>query len=400
MYQSRSAAPRHLSYSIVSVDWANTPSSRAVYTVESTPPYVIKRRKPPAEGWNLRSLIDLSNEISRRTEGATLIAVDAVIGIPRRFAKLTRTKSFLRWLDKMAASGLLMSESQTPEEWSPARPFFRVPKGQGAKSAFENRFGGRNCTLRLVDNMTKGNSVFVLSGIPGVVGSGSRELWNQITSLSRFWRRKIKIWPFETSLESTQPPELILGESYPKALYGVALDNQRANASDRSPYRSVFIRKGIAKNRIERLDELISMQWIREFGVRIENLKHAQDSQDDFDALFVAAALLRIQLENKDLSSKYLDEKLEGGMLGTRDTEFSGKIYRTLPEAARTETTEITPTYFCPIDGCEMAFQNGRAGWDAHVSSLRRHPDWHPNVSSTRRRRELFKREFKDWFYD
>jgi len=35
----------------------------------------------------------------------------------------------------------------------------------------------------------------------------------------------------------------------------------------------------------------------------------------------------------------------------------------------------------CPIPGCRHIFKVGRLGWDAHVASLKIHPDWHPEVT-------------------
>jgi hypothetical protein len=71
------------------------------------------------------------------------------------------------------------------------------------------------------------------------------------------------------------------------------------------------------------------------------------------------------------------------------------------------ELLQVCPFYLCniraksfpcPIDGCEKIFQKTRGGWDAHVGSLKQHPQWYPEVIEPMQRTELFRREFTDWF--
>ena len=50
--------------------------------------------------------------------------------------------------------------------------------------------------------------------------------------------------------------------------------------------------------------------------------------------------------------------------------------------------------YPCPIPGCSKIFRNSRGGWDTHVGSLRKHPDWHPDVSNPEERKRIFKAEY------
>jgi len=52
----------------------------------------------------------------------------------------------------------------------------------------------------------------------------------------------------------------------------------------------------------------------------------------------------------------------------------------------------------CPIPGCTKVFHHSRGGWDAHVASHRKHSDWYPDIKSPRVRKELFRRDFGDWF--
>lgn len=54
--------------------------------------------------------------------------------------------------------------------------------------------------------------------------------------------------------------------------------------------------------------------------------------------------------------------------------------------------------YPCPIPGCPKVFHGSRGGWDAHVESLRKHPDWRPDVSDAEERKRIFRDEYGDWF--
>lgn len=53
--------------------------------------------------------------------------------------------------------------------------------------------------------------------------------------------------------------------------------------------------------------------------------------------------------------------------------------------------------YRCPIGGCTKVFRGSRGGWDAHVASPRIHPDWHPDVTDGKERKERFRAEYPDW---
>ncbi len=54
--------------------------------------------------------------------------------------------------------------------------------------------------------------------------------------------------------------------------------------------------------------------------------------------------------------------------------------------------------YSCPIPGCQKVFRDSRGGWDAHIASLKKHPEWHPEIDDLYERKALFKAEFSDWF--
>ena len=54
--------------------------------------------------------------------------------------------------------------------------------------------------------------------------------------------------------------------------------------------------------------------------------------------------------------------------------------------------------YSCPIPGCQKVFNGSRGGWDAHIASPKKHPEWHPEIDDPRDRKARFKTEFSSWF--
>lgn len=71
-----------------------------------------------------------------------------------------------------------------------------------------------------------------------------------------------------------------------------------------------------------------------------------------------------------------------------------------LPSAAPRPRVEAKGerSYQCPIPGCAKLFRGLRAGWDAHVGSVRLHPKWHPDIKDPEARRRQFKTEFHAFF--
>src|SRR5205085_11586914 len=103
-------------------------------------------------------------------------------------------------------------------------PFFRVPPGAGSRTAFElrARLAGASL-LREIERRLDAKSAFIVSGIPGTVGSGTLALWSELAPLLR-GARTFAVAPFEG-----QPPELVasrrvvVAELYPRACYSAAL---------------------------------------------------------------------------------------------------------------------------------------------------------------------------------
>ena len=54
--------------------------------------------------------------------------------------------------------------------------------------------------------------------------------------------------------------------------------------------------------------------------------------------------------------------------------------------------------YPCPILRCQKVFRDSRGGWDAHIASPKKHPEWHPEIDDPEGRKARFKAEFTGWF--
>ncbi|HUE86470.1 MAG TPA: hypothetical protein VMO26_10370 [Vicinamibacterales bacterium] len=181
---------------------------------------------------------------------------------------------------------------------------------------------------------------------------------------------------------------------------------------------------GKTKQRIRdaALGRLRSMRWLHERGVSLEGLPAALASEDNFDALFGAAALLRRAVDGAPIDEPDSDDPIaEGGILLTSAIDFFAPRRRfDVPDVPRlskhsTATAEPRPQlrpaptprstlsagqWTCPIPGCGKGFANGRSGWDAHVASLRTHPAWHLDIRDPEARKARFLHDFPDWCAD
>lgn len=50
----------------------------------------------------------------------------------------------------------------------------------------------------------------------------------------------------------------------------------------------------------------------------------------------------------------------------------------------------------CPI--CRYRFSTGILGWDKHVGTFDKHPDWHPELKLPAERQAVFAAEFPEFF--
>jgi len=297
---------------LVSADWGKEPRKRAAYVARPAPRWRIERAAPPGGGWSLAALTDLARAL--RAEGArsVLVGIDAVLGLPAAFARGAAIRDFPSGLAQLAGGGGLEKEATSPADWSVHTPFFRVPPGRGGLSGFVHAAGGRSGVLRQIELRTGAKPVFAVSGIPGTVGSGTRALWRELAPVLRDPRRDLRLWPFDGPLHALlEPGAAVLAETYPRASYAVALAPElpakpRALAKTRPAVRQ----KALAK--------LASAGWLRRHRVELRDLDAAQGSEDDFDALLVAAGLVRLLAERHALgSAEPVDPRAEGGILGT-----------------------------------------------------------------------------------
>ena len=213
--------------------------------------------------------------------------------------------TFVEWLASLAPCGGFFGESVSAEEWVPERPWFRVPPGPGGLNGYKARVRGG--MLRGIERATAGKPA--LSGIPGTVGSGTREFWRELAPLLRE-RRDFSVWPLER--ESEPPGEsggVVLCGTYPCLAYAAAL-------ADALPAPALVWAKTRGPARAEGCERLGRAGWIRQHGVRLDDVARARANEDDFDARFTAAAVLRCLVEDRPLvSDAWVDGVAEGSML-------------------------------------------------------------------------------------
>lgn len=296
---------------ILSADWAKDFGKRAVWAADVDARTI--GRVPPRGGWTLGSLLDGAEQRVRRP---VLVALDLVLGVPCAYfdrrvdvAGWDRSSNFVDWLPRAARSERFFDEVSNAREWSIARPFFSVPAGEGALRSFGETAGFD--LLRDVDQQCGGKPVFAVSGIPGSVGSATRALWRELAPMLES-ERDFRVWPFEGELNRLlRDAPIIVAEMYPRIAYAIAV------APELPTRPKVPRKKSDRSEREEWVSRLRAAPWIHRFDVRIADEAAAISSEDDFDSLFTAAALLRCLVENVPLASDVVDARAEGGILGT-----------------------------------------------------------------------------------
>jgi hypothetical protein len=295
----------------VAADWGREPRKRAVCVARREAGWRLRRPEAPPGGWNLAALIALGEALHQETGRAVVLGIDAVLGVPALVARAAGCPGFLAYLERLCSDGGLDAECARPAAWSAARPFFRVPAGRGGLSGFVHAAGGRSGLLRQVELRSGAKPVFALSGIPGSVGSGSRALWRELAPLLTRPGRGLRLWPFEGSLAAlADRGAVLLAEMYPRAAYAVAL-------APSLPAPPLPLTKTRAPVRAETLHRLARAPWLRAHGVTLECLVEARASEDDFDALMTAAALVRLAAEGRPLCGELVDPDAEGGILAS-----------------------------------------------------------------------------------
>ncbi len=372
---------------IIAVDWGKDARKRSAYMSDLHARLITRL---PFDG-RLSRLLDHAISL----QGPVLIGIDAAIGFPAAdWRALTRksetgVKSFTDFLLGDTLLPAFFNPVHTPADWSPQRPFIRPPSGRWSLKAFEAASNGG--FYRMVDRRLKAQPIFVTSGIPGSVGSGTRALWQELRELHE--GSGFRIWPFHGAInELLRNGRPVIAEIYPKACYGIAL-------SESLPAPLLSISKTRRPARQSAIDRLLASSWTSREKITIDALDEAVDNEDDFDAMISAAALTRLFLERAPLEkADDIESRIEGGVLGA--ASLSDKTAG-LPKS-HAGTGQHSPLSAlarrCPIPGCDHVFRKGRSGWDAHVASVRRHPDWYPDIRNAARRKELFRIEFPEWF--
>jgi hypothetical protein len=295
--------------SLVAVDWGKELPKRRAWSADRA-----RRTVRPLEVGRAT----LANVIAaaRALPGPVLLGLDAALGVPRAYfdaARLavpewSKAADFLSWIALAVPTPGFLDEVRAADEWSFARPFISVPRGEGALRRFWARAGG--ALLRAVDTATGAKSPFVVSGIPGTTGSGTRALWTELLPLLRE-ERDLGVWPFQGSLASIRARKRIcLAEIYPRVCYGLALESVL-------PARLRLIAKVQASARSLALTQLLAVSWFQESGVTVapDDLETARAHEDDFDAFISTVALLRCVLTGHPLDRRG-SFSVEGDILG------------------------------------------------------------------------------------
>ena len=292
----------------ISADWSKHAQKRAVCVADLRERRLF-RPAPPGQ-WDLGALLGLARSLS----GRVLIGIDVGLGVSRTYWKLTlqecpgsQPENFVQWLSGLDANGEFFTTVIHAEDWSVNRPWFAVPPGTGGLTAFVRRM--ENGLLRDLAVRTGAKPIFIVSGIPGTVGSGTRAIWRELIPLLRE-PRDFALWPFEGDVKFGHPKhEILLAETYPGLAYAAAL-------ADELPAAPLRVAKTSASERESACDLIGNASWVRENLVDLGELGAARASEDDFDALFTAAAVLRCVVESLPIVfPRWIDAEVEGSML-------------------------------------------------------------------------------------
>lgn len=301
-------AVRTVPDAIICSDWSKNPASRQAWIAE---PRASRLRPLLGRSWTFRTLVQAG--ASELREGFVLVAFDAPIGVPASYLDAARTifdledrATFIDWLPAAFARAGFCDPVRTPEDWSPARPFFQVQAGEGGRKLFEVAAAAYGIDLwRGIERETRGNSVFAF-GLPGQVAPAAQALWRELVAALD---TGVAIWPFDGSIEELAARRSVIAcEIYPRAAYGTALGAAL-------PARPRSIAKTNPEVRAVEVVSLKGAEWVRTWDVEIEDDALAVESEDHSDALMTAAAVLRLTLDCLPLTTFESDSVAEGAIL-------------------------------------------------------------------------------------
>jgi hypothetical protein len=294
---------------IICADWSKHPTRRRAWLADV---HERRLRRLPGRAWSVESVIETG---ARHRKGAfALVAFDAPIGVPASYLNAARpifdvrdSATFVDWLPAALDRPGFLDPIDRPEEWSPARPFFRVPAGRGGLGSFEAAASAHGVELkRAIEKETRGNSVFAFD-LPGQVAPAAQSLWQELASAAL--HPCVAIWPFDGLLEELAGrASVIAAEMYPRAAYGTALAVELPAMPRSLAKRNDDVRASVVA-------ALTQAEWVRRDGVLIEDASFAVADDGAFDALITAAAVLRLTLATWPLSTFAADPVAEGAIL-------------------------------------------------------------------------------------
>ncbi len=292
----------------ISADWSGQAQKRAVWVADLRGKRLF--RPETAGQWSLDALLELARSLA----GRVLVGIDVGFGVSRAYWKLVVKNcpdsppgNFVQWLSGLDVDGEFFTTITNADHWRVGQPWFAVPRGAGSLTAFVRRMG--DGLRRELAVKTGAKPIFIVSGIPGTVGSGTRAIWRELIPLLRV-PRDFALWPFEGDASLNHPEhKILLAETYPSLAYAAAL-------AEELPAAPVRVAKTRAGMRGDACDLLGNALWVRKHRVDIGDLEPARASEDHFDALFTAAAVLRCAVEGLPIVfPRWIDAEVEGSML-------------------------------------------------------------------------------------
>ena len=413
-YNASRSAPRTCPYPGVfaHADWSTDPKKRwcAIAVLDADGRYRSDASEPVGD-------LDAYFRRLRERAGpgaAVFCGFDFPIGLPARYGHKAGLKDFPdallefgsgRWCD-------FYSPAPTEQAISIRRPFYPQRPGGAKKHHLvsgldlqNTRELYRSCDLH--PDRGPAEAIFWLIG-PKQVGRAAITGWRDLLAPAMRSDSPPSIWPFDGRLtELLARPGVVVAETYPAEVYR-HLD-LGISGNDRS--------KRCQTDRASDAGALVA--WARANRVRLTQRLHAEivngfdggaDGEDRFDAVVGLFGMLDVVLGNRPSGEPDDDTtRIEGWILGQPSVggkEAGGdRAFRDQSVTARrsmlpTKESSVTHSaaFPCPIRGCTHVFRNTRGGWDAHVASQRRHPEWHSELTDPEGRKRKFKDEYGDWF--
>ncbi|MEM6689985.1 MAG: DUF429 domain-containing protein [Planctomycetota bacterium] len=304
---------------LLCADWSKDAKKRVCCRVE-----VSSRRVSFLNESNLTFETLLHHASLNASSTPVCLSLDLAIGVPKAFlelcnsAKDTKSQGFLEWLSSHHAVDSFWAETDRHEDWSKSRPFIAIPKGKGSLTAFKTAAG--HDLRREIDRNFGAKSPFIVSGIPGTVGSGTRSFWRELApKLAR--ERSFRIWPFEGTIdELVKETNIIVAETYPAVCYAAVL-------AEVLPCRQWLLAKTKYEAREMAVERLGQLDWLHRACVELPDLSICVKSEDHFDAFMAALAQYRLQSSSLGLFDEAnCDPVAEGGILGSNAIEPGKKV--------------------------------------------------------------------------